>query len=561
MSLEFIKESKYSTEIAEAAEQEKQLSYFCTSKIQDSRLDDKYFQNWAERKYQTNDYFLNWIKSIFKTENFLLFSKYLRYPLPSAKLINNKIEPQLYRVFNAEDSDFKYEVGNKETSEFIEDLDIKRFNNDIFTRILYHHNSIIISDLDSIIPNKPHRYFVDISDVVSIDFKGDKITKIAFKSCINDIKGVVYIDDNKYEFYQDDNLILESYHDLKSCPAHFIVNKSFGDSKIVKESIFTYVREELEEYTFLKTLQRMTEPNGAIPIVTKIEVDSESDLPNEDGQPNADNIMGSQMQGIYNENKNISSGDLQPGTIHEVHISSLQGADGNINTDPVVNYLNFHYLPIESLKYLNDRINELKSSIVATIVGDSVSGSDQAQNELQTEKNISILENTLFSLAETLNRIRSLSDKDMLSLKYGTKMVKDVFIHYGTDFFLDSRTKLYEDLEKAPNSLERKNLIIRINQNRYKNNQTQYVRQKLLYDVMPYVSDKDFEFALSQQIVTPENKALQTKFTYYIGRFESQYGDIVSFYNGLDIDKSQKIILINNLVMEIVKKDLPQQEP
>ncbi|MCP4336258.1 MAG: hypothetical protein GY679_00185, partial [Mycoplasma sp.] len=96
MSKEFIEKGYNKNAITEASTQEQQLLYFTKSELQDT---SEYITAWAERNYKSNDYFLNFVKQVFKTENFLFFFKYLRKPLPSTKLINNKIRPQLKRVF------------------------------------------------------------------------------------------------------------------------------------------------------------------------------------------------------------------------------------------------------------------------------------------------------------------------------------------------------------------------------------------------------------------------------------------------------------------------------
>jgi hypothetical protein len=561
LSKEFIESQHNNRSIQRAVLQEKHLDYFINSDLQENRTDINYIQQWAERHFQTNDYFLNWVKQILKTENFLLFYKYLRFPLPTAKLVKNKIEPQLRRVFKAEDSDFKYDITGKEKSDFISDLNIKDFNEEIFNKLLYKHNSLIVSDLDSEESNKPIRYFVDIDKVVSIQEKNGKILRIAFSGCITyeekEIDGYVYIDDKVYSFYNEDKeLITEQQHDLGYAPVRFIMPDKYKDDCIIRESLFTFIRNDLEEYAFLKNLQKMTDPNGAIPVVTKIatETEDDNDSASGKGDPNSEFIMGSQVAKLYNQNSSVGGGDLQPGTIHEVPLEAIQDADGNINTDAVTNYLNFHYTPIEALEYLNDRIKELENNIIVTIVGDIITGSEQAKNIPQIEKSISVLENTLISLSEKLNRIRKLSDTDMLSLKYGKELVNEVFIHYGTDFFLDSESKLFENLGKAPNALERKNIIVRINQNRYKNNADIYSRQKILYDIMPYVSDVDFDKALSQGQVSEINKDYQLRFTYWIGIFESRYGDIVTFYKDLEGRKSERLVVINNLMIDIIKE-------
>jgi hypothetical protein len=256
----------------------------------------------------------------------------------------------------------------------------------------------------------------------------------------------------------------------------------------------------------------------------------------------------------------LGSGDLQPGTIHEIAIDAIRTDDGGLNMDVVRNYLNFHYTPIEALTYLNNRINELERSIVSTIVGDFLESNESAKNQNQIEKSISILENTLMVLAENLNHVRKMSDIDMIGLKYGIKSIQQIFIHYGTDFFLDSQTKLFADLEKAPNPLERKNIIVRISQNRYKNNTGQLSRQRLMYDLMPYVSDKDFESSVALGIVSAVNKDYQLRFNFWIDQFEALYGDLVEFFILMETQtKAEKLLVINNLITDLIQKQLTNE--
>ena len=563
MSKDFIKAGFNSSEVTRAARQETQLTYFLESSLQETQLDQDYLTQWAERKFQTNDYFLNWVRLIFKEENFLTFFKYLRYPLASAKIIKNEIEPQLRRVFNAEDADFKYDVSGVELSDFADDLQIKKFNKKIFEKILYKHNSILVEDLDPIEPNKPFRYFVDVNDVVSILPCHKGIDKIAFRaSIVIDDKiepGVLYIDSFTYKFYDKDHVVIrESPHDLGRTPANFISPKKYKDSSIVRESLYTYGREELEEYVFLKTLRRMTEPNGVIPVtsmVDNIKKDDSKDVKGPELQPSSDNMMGSQHAKVFSQNEGQGTGDLQTGRIHYIHPDDIRNNDGSLNMDVVANWIQFHFIPTAPLEYIKTRINEIERSIKISIIGDVVESNEASKNELQIEKSISVLENNLTSLAEAFNRIRWKSDFDMLALKYGPKRVNEVFIHYGTDFFLDSQTKLFENFEKAPNALERKTIIVRINQNKYKNNIDQSSRQKLLYDLLPYCSDKDFEIARNTQTVGDINLQYQLRFNYWIGVFEARFGDIVTFWKNLDGELAEKLVLINNLIIEIIKED------
>jgi hypothetical protein len=559
MSREFIESQYNKSYIHKAAKQEKQLAYFTLSDMQEDYLTTEYLEMWVQRKYQGSDYFLNYVKSVFKTKNFLVFFKYLRKPLPSAKLINNKIAPQLRRVFNAENAEFKYVVDGADETDFNQLLNIKDFEQELFGRMLFKHNSLLVSDMKD---GNPYRYFIDISDVKSINQTYDgKVKAIAFKGEIEDVEygkeveGYVYIDDVEYAFYDKDyNKVSSLEHGLGHCPVHFISPKIIGDNWIVRESIFTYIREELEEYTFLKTLQKMTEPNGAIPIMTQLDVQIEEkgdiDSSNADNEGNSDNMMSSQRATIAGTNPPSGDSIMQAGTVFKVPV--IEKEDLSIDMEAVKNFVNFHYLPVTSLMYLKDRIKDIEHSIIYTVVGGVIDGlKEGSKNESQIEESLSVLQNTLIYFADSFNYIRKLSDWDMLILKFRNR-VRDISIFYGTDFFLDTESILYANLERSKNPIERKNILLRINQNRYRGNENKLNRQTILYDLIPYISDEEFQVAVDSQKIDDTTFQYQTRFNYWISQFEAKYGDLVAYYSLMDVEKPQKLALINNLIVEII---------
>lgn len=559
MSLEFCKQGKNKSDLTLAKRQEEQLSYLITSDLQATELSTEYLKAWAERKYQTNDHFLNYIKSVFREKNFLLFAKFMRKPLPSAKLVNTKIRPQLERVFNGEDADSKFEVVGVDNSDFIPILEIEEFNTELFNAYLNAHNSIAICELDSEKINTPFRYLIKIDKVRSIELDREcEIEKIAFNSTIEINKtiqkGITYIDDLIYAFYPNDERLvpLTANHDLGYCPAHFISNRNFGDSLIIKESLFTYVREELEEYNFLKTLQKMTEPNGMIPVTTQLDSGRNAKKSDID-KPDVDGIIGNQQPEIYENNPPSGTGLLAAGTVHLIPPQEKDG--GGYDMEVVKNFINFFYTPIESLTFLNTRIKEIENSILKTLVGDIVDSNEQSKNMLQIEKSITVLDNTLNSFGKMISSVRMSSDEDMLSLKYGVDRVKQVFVTMGTDFMIDSMTLLLDSLAKAPNPIERTNILKRININRYKNNQYQVFRNNILYDLLPFSTDIDFANGKLSGIVSDINMKLQIRFAYWIAQFEAIYGDIVTFYQELAIDNKEKLVFINNILTQLIKKE------
>ena len=560
MSKEFIEDRNNSRGLADANKQEEQLAYFTQSRIANDFITPEYIQTWAARNYETSDYFLNYVKSVFKTLNFLTFVKYLRFPIPSSKLIQNKVIPDLRRVFEAEDSNFDYNVDGVDAAIFLPDLEADEFNEMMFDALMFHHNSIIVTDLDPDVPNSPIRYLVQINNVVSIDVSKDEIKAIAFGAKINvdgvQVSGWLYIDSKRYAFYNRDlELLAEKPHDLGYTPAHFISPQRFSDDPIVRKSLFSYIREELEEYTFLKTLQKMTEPNGAIPITTVLESEDKGANPDFNGEamePGTGEAMTSQRASIQRTVVPNSHGILQTGT--SIKVPGQVKADGSIDMEVVKSFVNFHFMPVESLKNIDERIRNIASSIINTLVGGATELNEEAKNEMQVRKSMIALENTLTQLSHNLSRIRNLADTDYLSLRYGPMRVNEVTTFYGSDWFLETEAELFTSFNAAPNTIERKNIILRINQSKYKNNAEKLSRQVILYNLMPYVSDKDFDTAINQRAVDPVTFQYQTRFNYWVQQFEAMYGDVVVFFNDMETETNAiKFTVINNLILKLIE--------
>lgn len=548
MSAEFVKANKNKDSLILAARQEAQLSYLTQSKVQDTNLTPAYLEQWANRNYEGNDFMLNFVKSVFSTDNFLTFFKYFRTPVASSKIIQNKIKPNLKRVFQAEDKFDKYAINGVDVEEFMQDLKVDDFNSKIFNAILFKHNSILITDLYDV--NKPFRTLIDIKDVVSVEYnyETDTISKIAFKAMVDvegvDTYGYLYIDDNAYIFYGEDFREKKNIpHDLAKCPAHFICYDALAADPIVKSSIFSYIREEMEEYVFLKTLQRMTEPNGAIPITIKLEAEVSNEKDSGEPEP---------MAPPKTNKPTGKKSPIQAGTV--IGVPQVRKTDGSLDMDAVQNFLKFLYIPTEALEYINNRLKQIHDSIVSTILGDVVSSNEKSKNETQVEKSVSVLEDNLRYLSGVLSRIRTAADYDFLALQYGKDRIQEVVCYYGSDFFFEDENSLYEIFSKAPNQIERLNTLIRLSQNRFKHNKSLMSRQEILYHLMPFCSDKDFNEAKDQ--LDPETFAFQVRFSHWIAVFEAEYGDLLAFYNGMpEASKAQKYLVINNLIKRLIKNE------
>lgn len=556
---DFVRQEVNGKNLLDAQMQHKDLSYFTQSVLQRD-ITEEYLSQWVSRNYATNEKFLNWVKTVFKIDNFLSFYKYLRFPLPSAKIINNDVKPQLRRVYHADDSVFKYIVkGREETCHA--DLNSKDFDNDLFDAILFNHNAVVVQDID--VKNKRYREIIPVSIIVSVECDKKSISRIAYKSSIETESGTKsgfsYIDSYQYIFFDRDyNIILQIPHDLGECPADWVSSENmFNENYVVKKSIFSYIKNDLEEYVFLKTLQKMTEPNGAIPITTQLKTkDTKADgnlkKTLSDKEPMSPYMLNGSLGPAFNFTVSSSDSQLQAGTI--VKVPAGNNADGTINMDVVKNYFQFHYLPVESLTYLNDRIKEIENNIKASLIGDFKEQDESAKNELQVSKGYDGKEDILRWMSEELSRIKQLSDYKTLALLHGKENVS-VEVFFGTDFFIESIDELYASFSSAPNSIERRKILKRISQIRNKHNLTQAKRDIILYMIIPYVSDLDFDKA-NVKGIDPITFEMQTRFDHWIAMFEAQYGQIEMFYDGLqEMNEGTKIILIKNLIKNIITNE------
>jgi len=568
MSVEFIQKRIGQNELQEARRQERQLSYLVSSDLQSDNTITDDIDQWVNRNYLSgNDFLMNWVKSVFKVENSLSFAKYLRFPLPSSEVIQEKVIPQLERVFYAQDASTVRNVNGVEESQYIQDLKPEDFKQKTFDALMNAHNSVVLTDLRD--TNKPERTIIDIDRVVAIE-ENDRIERIAFHANYLNVagevkKGYLYVDDVNYIVYNDEYVEMSNTaHDLGRCPVEPLTAKRFGKKSVVKESVFSYVRAKLEEFVFLRTIQKMIEPNGGIPVTIQLDPpvgnSDNNDTEGKEGAPEF-NQMGSQRAQVTGTKKEKSVNVTQAGSVVRIPIEAVTNEDGAVDSAVVQNFVNHVYIPVEALDYLNERVKEIENSIVSTLVGDTVSQSEEAKNELQIAKSIAVLENTLRNLSAQISTTCTETEKDWLGLKYGAERVEYVAVSLGSDFFLENEQTLYSNFENAPNPIERKSILIRLASIKYKTQPEELLRQKILYELMPYASDKDFDIALTREgTVTDEVFALQTRFAYFISVFEAQNGNVVEFYKMLNTSQAEAITAIKSILTKIIEDEIRKTE-
>jgi len=548
MPQEFVKQRVGASDLAIAVRQQEQLSYFTQSSIQED-LPSDYFDKWAERNHTTSDDFLNYAKNVFRTDNFVVFAKYLRTPIISSELVDDRIRPELERVFFSENSYSNYSIRGENFRD-VDELQSKKFTKDIFNALLFNHNDIVVINVPEL--NSPEREIVSIKNVVALESRDSVISRIAYSVIFEGQKGFLYMDKDQYAFLNDKHdVVLSVPHDLGECPADYISNEPFGDRDIVRKSIFSKVIRRMENYVFLDTMLRMTEPNGVIPVATILKgrrTDEGNDIKEQDkGGPMSHNAIQGQKAG---QGKTVqgSNNIAQPGA--NIEVPMIRKEDSSVDMEVAKSYINFFHMPVEPLEFIQERVDKQEKSLLLSVIGDFSEGNESAMNELQVGKGYKSKEDRLRDLSVAMTEVKKSSDKKFLSLANGKDNVS-VDLFFGSDFFMETQEDIYKLIEKKTNPIEKESLLIKSSMNRNRFNEEKQKRDKILYKLLPYTIETDFDKAITRGLddITFQ---YQSRFNYWIWMFEAQFGNIVEFAEAIEGSESEKILLINNLIINLI---------
>lgn len=567
---DFLESCKYKPEIKEAIAYEQELAYF----IQTHLSSEQYVNtsDSIDRVWNGSNPFLNWMKGWMRKDNFNSFMKFLRHPLPTASLVQDDIVPELKKVFDATNAYYNYRFTSKgsemsaaplidEYSSYCKDV--------IFNELIYNHNSIAITDF--IDKRKPYRYLIKINSVVAIEptLKG-KIKRIIFKGVNSDgEERYFYYTDEFYSVYIEDGdkFTEESNnpHEIGECPADFIsVDPLNVDRFVVRKSKFSNSKERFENYVNYYTLQKLCLPNGAIPITTHYKSNNKK----KDGGCGTKYENGTKCVNGYISGTNGVLGNkdslqacsicnpktiIQAGAVFGLPVPKF-GENGERPFDLNANFVKFHYIPTDILKWWDEFVDKKYSEIKYQLVGKGVEDSNgQAKNKDQIARGNQTLENTLIEFSRSLSLLQKSLDSKMLKISHGKSFV-DCFIDKGSDFYLETEFELRDSLAKAIDPIDKSNIMSRINYSIHKNNPQQLERNSLLYNLLPYSALTDSEF-IGMQTVDPKLRELRLNFKYYVDAFEAEFGELGQFFNeyfGENVSIIKKLEMTRNLLLNKV---------
>lgn len=570
---DFIKDCKYKSEILEAKRYEEKLAYFIQTHLNSDihiASDRSIDELWA-----SSNPFINWVKGWMRRENFDSYIKFLRHPLPTASLIQDDIVPELKKVFDATNSYYDYTFSsqaNKNSANQFLTRYSAYYKDVVFPELINNHNSIIITDYKE--RKNPYRYIIDISSVLAIEpDREGKIKRIAFEG-LNEEGETRYYYYTK-EFYavyiktegveENTNIYrLEATnpHDINECPADFVSQHPLNSNKfVVRKSIFSNFLEKFENYVNYYTLQKMCLPHGAIPIITHFKQNNKDcGTIFENGTKCVKGYLAGKNGVLGNKDSLVPcpvcnpKTIIQAGSVFGIPIPKY-GDNGEKPFDLNANFVKFHYIPVDILKWWNEFVLEKYSDIKYQLVGKGIEEANgQAKNKEQIARGNQTLENTLIELSGVLSSLQTSLDSKILRIIY-RKAFKSAFVDKGTDFYLETEFELREALKESIDPIDKLNLISRINYAIHKDNPQDLQRNSYLYMLLPYSTIVDVDF-LTIENVDPKLRELRLNFKYYIDLFESEYGDLTLFFNeyfGEKVNMNKKLEMARKLLLDKVK--------
>lgn len=573
---QIVKEKPFWDEIQAAREEQKYFQFLIETELTNKKI-GKYADKLTGACFPEDNPLMDWLKSMFNIKNYRQLSKWIRHPLPTVKVVQNDILPELEKVFESQNPNFDYDFTTpnikSDALEYYAKIKGDEFyRKEFFHEYIYRYNSIQVTDLRD--TNEPYWFFVDINSLEAIDFTvDDKIKLIHFKEKRKiehngrKYKEIDYLyDETSYRAYvlEDDKYIeiLNNPHVLGRCPAFFIADRKNSNQRVPRKNIISNFQHDLERLIVFSSVFDRLKLFGGVPVASHWNMKTKpcgkkwgnyecKDGHVFDNSLGAYSVIGNVIQTCScRESSAIEAGSVASLTVTQDQLNSPNAKFVDLNA----NFLKWHFIPEAILKWWNDFVQEFPfNEIISSLTGipDSDNGTPKNQDQIRSMRDR--LRNTLVSLSSDLSMRRTTGDTMLFVLRYGHSKVVNIHADYGTDFYLETEEEIRKMLNESQNQLQRQNFSDRLNMMMFKNNKREMIRQKALRMLMPYVDTVDADF-YNLTNVSVQDMELRTNFNKYISDFEGRFGklDTVILSMG-DISFTQSVQTIyNQLINKII---------
>lgn len=522
---------------------------------------------------------------LFKIQQLLPIPKYQKYiaelsfPLPIMETADI-IYSGLYKIWDAQNKAVYPILSsvdlNAEFSDYLEEAKFFQFwETTAWQAFRNQPNSVIVIDMEAEqVGQRPMPYMctIDITAIKDLTLADDN-TSIQDIIFVNDEGYLVVIDDQNYYTYPPtkdtknewtitDEAVVIGHHGLGYCPATFLVQDALDNLRpIIKESPVTKQLYAFEKLLFRIVSGENLEDYASYPI--HIIQQTECTYQDESGNrcnsgyinvPAATSIIdgGSRVvSNAYQKSCPICSKNhlVGPGSAYE----GQHDEKGAFDLDNVVKIIS---APIETLQYVDDKIEDRKNNIIQSCIGMS-QDQGQAKNEKQIVSMFEDRQTILMRTKRNFERAMKFCMDTIGKLMYESAYTNSV-VNLGSRFLLATVDEIQARLDGAieSNAPQYEINLIRneMNITEYSNNPRMMERIKILEKLEPYpnMAELDFQTLYSQNKISQINFEMKYNFVIFIARFEDENGDITDF--GSLLSPAKKIAVIKAKLIQYVNE-------
>ena len=464
--------------------------------------------------------FIGWVGRLLKQDKFNRFNELMQFPNPNNELVDS-IHSELSKALNSEDRVETY-LFQDDNAKADWGKYKSRFNKFWRTKAWEAYkrsiNSFMIIDMpDEQLGRYPDAtyFLLDIDNVIDVEVDSDNVCRyIIFET----EKGkAAYCNEYMRLFDENNTLITEVEHGFGETPArNFWTSTINSRSNINKRGAISGGLSELNWLLFERVNKKYADMANAYPIIYEYESDEE------DSEIGADDKPTSREGDI----KNSGSSLVGAGSHKELPMPTTKDEH-----DPMGKPIHTERVDVEGLDYNTREQDRLEKNIFMSAVGfGGESSNDSAKNEKQIQSGFESRESTLLYIATNFAEAEAWANDMVCKIRYEDAYVGN-FIYGGSKFFLRSEYDLGVQLKETESDVIRESLNEQLVELRFKKDDTQKMRGRILIDIDPfaYRSNAEIISLYEKGLVSEEDFLLKEKLFTFVKRFEREYAPLTEF--------------------------------
>jgi len=562
--IEALKAPRYKVDLHKAKLYEEKIRLYTEPQEEEDLKNDQSFRNLCKK-----------IETRLPPKAYGRVLDFIEYPIGAVDLVNG-IVTELFKVFQAKDTYFSFEVNNEAKNKKVADLvkaaDVQQYVIETGKQVLRNKPNLIVV-IDKNDNGEPYIVTIDAERVIDAKINLDgKMEYIAFYKTDDDINAEVsnicfYDDENynviKFEKRQQRYTVEKTIaHKIGYCPARCFINKPLNKKNAYKRRTpVASALGKITEWQLMSVYKYYTEHYAAFPVI----------------QSPKQKCSNPQCQGGFIEGEPFfEDGNLKrlpstacPSCKNESNIvmgSTIIIQPKQSDEDNQADIFKFIDPGTEGLKYLSDKLESLEQYIQLKIVGKNNLLTDQAVNSDQVKGSFQSQDNVLMDLKEVFEDIHIWLVETAARAFYLGNIEITCFANYGSVFYVVDAEKILQKYKDAVTSGMPESEIDAIFRQyiaaKYKDNPDEITRMEIirLIDPLPY---KSFAQALEYKTNGAINEVdfiVKVNLTKFINRFELEQADLATFGKTLPLPERIKKIseILNKYSNEYTIKSNPE---